>query len=100
MNAVDARSGNPLRVLAWFAWIFAAWAALSVAVWFLPVDVGSFAEAVLAFGAPLGGMVGAAFAACFLAFVARREGAVVQGVAALAINVGAAALFWFSWAKT
>jgi hypothetical protein len=99
MNTVVATPANPLRVLAWFAWAFAAWAALGVAAWFVPFGVGSSAETILGFGAPLGGVVGSGFAVLFIALAARQKPAIIQGLVALAINVGAAAWFWFWWFK-
>ena len=88
---------NPFRVLVWCSWACVVWFAFGFAV--LKGVIRVPVSEVLQVGAILSGLVvslGCVLAALFLLFAARRKPELLNGVAALAVNGGLLALFWFS----
>jgi len=86
---------NPFRVLVWCSWACVVWFAFGFAVLKGVIRV----PPVLQVGAILSGLVvslGCVLAALFLVLAARRQPELLNGVAALAVNGGLLALFWFA----
>jgi hypothetical protein len=85
---------NPFRVFLWFAWTFAIWACAGALTWLVSIPTPRAVESILVWGAPVGGILGTAFAVLFIVFVARRKAALLQGAAALIVSGGVAAWFF------